>query len=73
MIITDSGDGSNSVQWVIDEAVMERIRELADDGAEQYQSGDGLQEQTVKFPDDFDIKAWLKLNYFNLQTMADLE
>lgn len=72
MVITNSGDGSNGVQWVLDEAALERMQELADDGDEGYASGDGLQSRKLVFPDDFDLTAWLKTNHLSLITMVDL-
>lgn len=73
MVITNSGDGSNSTQWVLDEAVLARMEELADDGDEGYASGDGLQSRKLVFPEGFDIPAWMKLNRLNLVTLADMD
>ena len=73
MVITNSGDGSNSVQWVFDKAVLDRMEQLADDGDEGYASGDGLQDRKLTFPEGFDIPAWSKLNYHNVVTLEDLD
>jgi hypothetical protein len=73
MVITDSGDGSNGVQWVLDEKVIDRMEEMVDEGDESYSSGDGLQLRELTFPDGFDIPAWLKLNYLNVVTLKDLD
>ena len=73
MVITDSGDGSNSTQWVLDEAVLDRMQELADDGDESYASGDGLQWKKLIFPDDFDLAGWMKQNDLSEPTLADLD
>ena len=73
MVIVNCGDGSNSIDWVIDEAVIDRMQELADNGEETYASGDGLQVKTLNFPDSFDVQAWLKTNYLSLTTMKDIE
>jgi hypothetical protein len=73
MIITNSGDGSNGISIVKDEAVMHKIRELADDGDEQYASGDGLQDRKLKFLDDFDVDQWVNDNFYGYTTMSDLE
>ena len=73
MVITDSGDGSNGVQWVLDEKVIERMEELADEGDESYASGDGLQVRSLLFPDDFDITGWLKPNYLDETTLSDVQ
>ena len=72
-VIVNCGDGSNGIDWVIDEAVIDRMQELADDGEETYASGDGLQVTTLNFPDSFDVQAWLKTNYLSLTTMKDIE
>lgn len=73
MVITNSGDGSNSTQWVLDEAVLDRMEDLVEQGDEGYASGDGLQSSELIFPDGFDIPAWLKLNYLNVVTLKDLD
>lgn len=73
MVITNSGDGSNSTQWVLDEAVLDRMEDLVEQGDEGYTSGDGLQDRKLIFPDGFDIPAWLKLNYLNVVTLKDLD
>ena len=71
MIITNNGDGSNGIQIVKDEAVMDKIRELEDDGDECYCSGDGLQDRKLKFPDDFDVDKWVKDNFYGYTTLSD--
>ena len=53
--VTNSGDGSNGIQWVRDPAVLQKMEELADNGDECYASGDGLQVKTLVFPDGFDL------------------
>lgn len=72
MVITNSGDGSNGVRWVLDEKVIERMEELADDGDETYASGDGLQVKRMIFPDDFDLLGWMGTNHFYETTLDDL-
>jgi len=72
LVITNSGDGSNGLQWVLDAAVIERLEELVDDGDESYASGDGLQSRELVFPDDFDLPAWLNKNHCRVLTMGDL-
>ena len=57
MVITNCGDGANSIQWVLDSKVLEHMEELADDGDESYASGDGLQTRELVFPDDFDLES----------------
>lgn len=73
MVIKDNGDGSNGIQWVLDEAVLDKMQELADDGDECYASGDGLQTTELYFPEGFDLQNWIKLNRIYLTTLEDME
>ena len=73
MIICNSGDGSNHIDIIKDQAVLEKVRELADEGDETYASGDGLQERQLRFPDDFDVDAWVKLNFYGYTTLEEME
>jgi hypothetical protein len=73
MVITNGGDGSNGIQWVLDEDVLDKMEELADDGDESYASGDGLQTHKLVFPDDFDLNAWMKTNHITAVTMEDMD
>lgn len=72
MVITGNCDGSNSIQWVTDQAVIDKMEELADEGDECYASGDGLQVQTLEFPEGFDIDAFVKTNHLNITTLEDM-
>lgn len=72
-VISDCGDGSNTINWVLDYEVIEKMRELAESGDSQYSSGEGLQEYSLEFPEDFDIDAWIKANYIYINTMEDVE
>lgn len=72
MVITNSGDGSNGIQWVTDEDVLQKMEDLVDDGDESYSSGEGLQSRKLIFPDDFDLAAWMKTNHLSVTTMADM-
>jgi hypothetical protein len=72
MVITNGGDGSNSIEWVLDEDVLDKMEERADDGDEGYASGDGLQTRKLVFPDDFDLNAWMKTNHITVVTMKDM-
>lgn len=72
MVITNGGDGSNSIQWVTDEAVLARMEELAEDGDEGYASGDGLQVRELHFLEDFNLQYWMKMNSLSLTTMKDM-
>lgn len=73
MVICNSGDGSNHIKWVTDEAVIEQMEARVDDGDETYASGDGLQVTTLKFPADFDLKEWMKTNNIRLTTLEAFE
>lgn len=72
-VISDNGDGSNAINWVLDYEVIEKMRELAESGDSQYSSGEGLQEYSLEFPEDFDIDAWIKANYIYINTMEDID
>lgn len=58
-VIRDCGDGSQYIEWrkLMNDDILEKLEE--DDS---YQSGDGVQTREYKFPDDFDIDAWAKMN-----------
>jgi hypothetical protein len=71
-VITNGGDGANGVHWVLDEEVLDRMEQLAEDGEETYASGDGLQVHTLVFEDGFDLDSWIKLNSIRLTTMEDM-
>lgn len=71
-VICNSGDGSSHIRWVKDYEVIDKMQALADDGDETYASGDGLQLREIKFPDDFDLDAWIKLNHIKLVTIKDM-
>lgn len=73
MITTDNGDGSNGTLWVTDKAVVDRAEELASEGDATFASGDGLQVQTLYFPDDFDLEDWIKVNCISITTIEDIE
>jgi hypothetical protein len=72
-VISDCGDGSNAINWVLDYEVIEKMREIAESGDSQYSSSEGLQEYSLEFPEDFDIDAWIKANYIYINTMEDVE
>ena len=72
-MISDNGDGSNAINWVLDYEVIEKMREVAESGDSRYSSGDGLQEYSLEFPEDFDIDAWIKANYIYINTMEDID
>lgn len=70
-VITNCGDGSNGIQWVLDPVVLEKMQELSDEGNEAYASGDGLQTYELVFPDDFDLESWMNTNHLSEFTMDD--
>lgn len=73
MVIAYNGDGSNSIRWVQDLKVLDRMEELVDEGSETYSSGDGLQVKLLEFPEDFDLDTWCKTNWIDFVTLEDLE
>lgn len=64
MVITNCGDGSNGIQILKTQAAVDRVQFLADEGYEQYASGDGLQITELKFPDEFAVDAWVIENFY---------
>jgi hypothetical protein len=73
MIITNANNGSNGIEWVLDDKVLEKIEYLVEDGVEQYMSDNGLQVTTLKFPDDFNIGEWLIVNDIDVTDMDSLD
>lgn len=59
LVIRDNGDGSQTIEW---HRTMSEDKEakLAED--DSYQSGDGVQITELKFPGNFDIDGFGKLN-----------
>ena len=58
-VITDNGDGSNSVEWhktMSDEKLAKMEQQ------DCYQSGDGVQLKELVFPDTFDLDMWARIN-----------
>lgn len=72
-VISDSGDGSQAINWVTDQKVLDKMQELADAGDSSYASGDGLQKRELYFPDGFDLDAWVKVNHISLTTLEDVD
>ena len=64
MIITNAGDGSNGIQILKTQAALDRVQCLAEEGDEDYASGDGLQITELKFPDEFALDAWVIENFY---------
>jgi len=73
MIITNSGDGSNSIHIAKDEEVLAKMEQLADDGDECYSSGDGLQKRLLEFPDDFDVDDWVAKHFYRYTELDELD
>lgn len=71
-VICNSGDGSSYIRWVLDQDVLDLMEDLADEGDEAYASGDGLHVETIVFPDDFDLDAWIKNNHIDLVNIKDI-
>ena len=60
LVIRDNGDGSQSIEWHRTLSEEKKARLAEDD---RYQSGDGVQVKELKFPGNFDIEGFAKLNY----------
>ena len=53
----DNGDGSNSICWFINKAVVDRLTSGNDeDFLEEYSMNEGISE-TLTFPDGLDLEA----------------
>lgn len=50
IVITDSGDGSNGLQYTFDVDLINWLKENQENLGDSYQSGDGLQVRTLKVP-----------------------
>lgn len=64
MVITNSGDGTNGIQILKTQAAVDQVNLLAEEGDEDYASGDGLQITELKFPDEFALDAWVIENFY---------
>ena len=60
LVIRDNGDGSQSIEWHRTMSKEKQARLAEDDS---YQSGDGVQIKALKFPGNFDIGGFTKLNH----------
>ena len=60
-VIRDCGDGSQIIEWrkTWSDEIHKR---LENDKYGRYQSGDGVQMKEWRFPPEFDIDAWAKIN-----------
>jgi len=59
LVISDNGDGSQSIRMTLDDAVIEHLYQMEDDGEldDCYQSGDGLQVSSVTIPDECTLET----------------
>lgn len=57
-IISDNGDGSQSVEWYKGTAFTAKqlIESAENDRYNSYASGDGVQLTTLEFPDNFNLE-----------------
>jgi hypothetical protein len=69
-IITNSGDGSNGIEWFwpLAEAQLEFIQES---DLERYCSGDGIQYTELSFPDEFSLLGWCAINNIKPQNYKE--
>lgn len=73
MIITNGGDGSNGLILIKSQAALEKVELLAEQGDEQFASGDGLQVRDLWFAPDFDIDSWVEKNFYGYSDEDILE
>ena len=71
-IISDNGDGSQSIHWTFDYSVIEKLIELqdTDELGDHWQSGDGLQWSWLTVPDEC---TYENLNIGSPLTLEDIE
>lgn len=72
-IITNSGDGSNSLLWTDTKAILDEMEKLADKGYESFASGDGLQVTEFKFKTYEALADFVELNQIDFEDMESLE
>lgn len=70
IVITDSGDGSNGLQYTFDAELISWLDENQDSLGDSYQSGDGLQVRTLNVPvectyESLGISKWSILDKAN--------
>lgn len=53
-LISDGGDGSSSIRWFQNEAIVDAI--LESDDVEQWWGNEGSPSEVLTFPDDLDLK-----------------
>lgn len=64
MVIGNCGDGTNFVEIIKTQRVLDLVNRLANEGDERYASGEGLQVRKLKFPDEFAMDAWVSDNFY---------
>lgn len=52
IVVTDSGDGSNSLRFSFDSELISEMEDRQDELDDMYQSGDGLQVWSLTVPSD---------------------
>lgn len=70
MVITDSGDGSQSIQYTFDAELIQLMDDNQDELGDSYQSGDGLQVRRLQVPvqctiESLGISKWSVLDRKN--------
>ena len=73
MVTADAGDGSNFTEWVLDQNVIDKMEQLANEGDEVYASGDGLQVITLIFKDQDMLDYFIARNRIMVTTMEEFE
>lgn len=62
-VIRDCGDGSQNIEWHKTMSQEKEDKLVENDKYDSYASGDGFQCTELKFPDDFDIEEFAKVNH----------
>jgi hypothetical protein len=70
-VITNCGDGSNSIEYCVDPKVVDAKQILADAGDETYASGDGLQVFKLAFKTLEARDEFVELNCPYIHTMEN--
>lgn len=61
LVLSDCGDGSNTINW-FRKTPFDELYKLVDDDPNTWGSGDGLQYQELKFADHFNLDMFAELN-----------
>lgn len=78
IVITDSGDGSNGLQYTFDAELVDLLEENQDRLGDSYQSGDGLQVRSLNVPvectyESLGISKWSVLDKSNYDFLIEEE